>query len=221
MKFQGIINKDKKEKTKEQAAKEKKDSTSETREIRKSSRLQTKNDDVKPKPVQAPKKPESKSEGQPKDQNATKAPTRAPVGSLTNNPEWNGVISELEHASAHQVMSHEQFMEWQTLLRKDTLTPLEKMQEAAFTELINTRSLEQHKIEEDERMKEMLGRRELFKPDEKVFKYKQSIKNKNFLSEYVFPSVSHYPKSFNTKDTRSQDQDPNLNKEGSFIKPWS
>ena len=78
----------------------------------------------------------------------------------------------MEHAAAHQVMSHEQFLEWQTLLRKDTLTPLEKMQEAAFTELINTRSLEQHKIEEDERMKEMLGRRELFKPDEKVFKYK-------------------------------------------------
>jgi hypothetical protein len=46
------------------------------------------------------------------------------------------------------------------------------MQEAAFTELINTRSLEQQKIEEDERMKEMMGRRELFKPDEKVFKYR-------------------------------------------------
>lgn len=53
-------------------------------------------------------------------------------------------------------------------------------------------------------MKEMLGRRELFKPDEKVFKYKQNINNKNFLSEYVFPSVSHYPKSFNTKDNRAE-----------------
>ena len=51
-------------------------------------------------------------------------------------------------------------------------------------------------------MKEILGRRELFQPDEKVFKYKQSTKNKNFLSEYVFPSVSHYPKGFNTRDTR-------------------
>lgn len=77
------------------------------------------------------------------------------------------------------------------------------MQEAAFTELINIRSLEKQKIEEDERMREMLGKRELFKPDEKVFKYRQNIRNKNFLSEYVFPSVSHYPKSFNTKDTRS------------------
>ena len=46
------------------------------------------------------------------------------------------------------------------------------MEEAAFTELINMRSLEKQKIEEDERMREMLGRRELFQPDEKVFKYK-------------------------------------------------
>lgn len=54
-------------------------------------------------------------------------------------------------------------------------------------------------------MKEMLGKRELFKPDEKVFKYKQSTRgNRAFLSEYVFPSISHYPKSFNTKDTRGQ-----------------
>jgi hypothetical protein len=98
------------------------------------------------------------------------------------------------------------------------LTPLEKMQEAAFTELINVRSLEKQKIEEDERMKEMLGRRELFKPDEKVFKYRQNVRNKNFLSEYVFPSVSHYPKSFNTKDTRTLEQD---NQKEGFIKPGS
>ena len=49
---------------------------------------------------------------------------------------------------------------------------MEKMQEAAFTELINTRSLQLQKYEEEERMKEILGRRELFKPDEKVFKYR-------------------------------------------------
>ena len=81
------------------------------------------------------------------------------------------------------------------------------MQEAAFTELINVRSLEKQKVEEDERMKEMLGRRELFKPDEKVFKYRQNANNTNFLSEYVFPSVSHYPKSFNTKDNRQSEQE--------------
>ena len=79
---------------------------------------------------------------------------------------------------------------------------MEKMQEAAFTALINTRSLEAQKFEEDERMKEFFRKHELFKPDEKVFKYRQSTKNKNFLSEYVFPSIGHYPKGFNTKDTR-------------------
>ena len=46
-----------------------------------------------------------------------------------------------------------------------------------------------------------------WKPDEKVFKYRQSIHHKDFLSEYVFPSISHYPKSFNTRDMR---MDPNM-----------
>ena len=50
-------------------------------------------------------------------------------------------------------------------------------------------------------MKEMLAKREqLFKPDEKKFKFRQSIHNKEFLSQYVFPSESHYPRQFNTKD---------------------
>ena len=65
-------------------------------------------------------------------------------------------------------------------------------------------------------MKEMMGRREVFKPEEKVFKYRQSTHNENFLSEYVFPSVSHYPKGFNTRDTRGEQTDvPNTQ----FIKP--
>jgi hypothetical protein len=62
---------------------------------------------------------------------------------LTNNPEWNGVIGELERALKHKLLSGDQYKEWLDLLRKDKLTPLEKMKEAAFTELINTRSLEQ------------------------------------------------------------------------------
>ena len=104
------------------------------------------------------------------------------------------------------------------------------MQEAAFTALINTRSLEQQRYEEDLRMKEMLGKRELFKPDEKVFKYKQSTRgDRSFLSEYVFPSISHYPKSFNTKDLRDQkafvqNQDPYApipQNQSPFIKPVS
>lgn len=55
-------------------------------------------------------------------------------------------------------------------------------------------------------MKEILGKREQFKPHEKVFKYRQSSKHTNFLSQYVFPSVSHYPKGFNTKDERDANQ---------------
>lgn len=90
--------------------------------------------------------------------------------------------------------------------------------------MINVRSLEQQKIEEEERMKEMLGKRDQWKPEEKVFKYRQSIHHKDFLSEYVFPSVSHYPKSFNTRDTR---MDPSCGQQehhghqanANFIKP--
>jgi len=44
-------------------------------------------------------------------------------------------------------------------------------------------------------MREMLAKRELaFRPDEKKFKFKQSVHNKEFLSQYVFPSESHYPR---------------------------
>ena len=71
-----------------------------------------------------------------------KAQNRAPVGSLTNNPEWNGVISELSKAWKSGVINEDQYDQWFQLLKQDNLTPLEKMQEAAFTELINVRSLE-------------------------------------------------------------------------------
>lgn len=40
---------------------------------------------------------------------------------------------------------------WSELLKKDKLTPFEMMQEAAFTELINKRSLEQLEKLENER----------------------------------------------------------------------
>jgi len=36
-----------------------------------------------------------------------KGVTRAPVGSLANNPEWNGIISEIESASKYDALSHE------------------------------------------------------------------------------------------------------------------
>lgn len=151
--------------------------------------------------------PEKKAQPQVAPAANQRAQNRAPVGSLTNNPEWNGVISELSKAWKSGIINEEQYDKWFQLLKQDNLSPLEKMQEAAFTELINVRSLEQQKIEEDERMKEMLGKRDQWKPDEKVFKYRQSIHHKDFLSEYVFPSISHYPKSFNTRDMR---MDPNF-----------
>jgi len=37
---------------------------------------------------------------------------RAPVGSLANNPEWNGIIKELEFASNQDAMSKEQYIDW-------------------------------------------------------------------------------------------------------------
>lgn len=54
---------------------------------------------------------------------------RAPLGSLAK-PDWDWVLG-LETES-----------KWYELLNKDKLTPYEMMQEAAFTELINKRSLE-------------------------------------------------------------------------------
>jgi hypothetical protein len=53
------------------------------------------------------------------------------------------VINEIERASICGALSDDQYYSWLKLLRKSTLTTYEKMEEAAFTELINTRSLEQ------------------------------------------------------------------------------
>ena len=62
---------------------------------------------------------------------------RAPLGSLAN-PNWDGMLG-IDHQS-----------KWQELLKKEKLTPLEMMQEAAFTEVINKRSLEAlYKLEND------------------------------------------------------------------------
>ena len=40
------------------------------------------------------------------------------------------------------LITEEQSKEWQGLLQKTKLTPAEKVQEAAFTEILNTRSLQ-------------------------------------------------------------------------------
>jgi hypothetical protein len=62
---------------------------------------------------------------------------RAPLGSLAN-PNWDGMLGI------------DQQSKWSELLKKEKLTPLEMMQEAAFTEVINKRSLEAlYKLEND------------------------------------------------------------------------
>ncbi len=60
------------------------------------------------------------------------------MGSLAN-PDWNGMMLGQDAQS-----------KWVELSKKDKLTPLEMIQEAAFTELINKRSLEAlEKLEND------------------------------------------------------------------------
>lgn len=73
------------------------------------------------------------------------------------------------------------------------------MQEAAFTELINKRSLEQLEKLENDRVNELVERKSRFAPDEQIISFKQSNRDGTFASTYTFPSVDHYPKNFNTK----------------------
>lgn len=84
-------------------------------------------------------------------------------------------------------------------MNKEKLTPLEMMQEAAFTELINKRSLEQLEKLENERVNELVDRKSRFAPDEQIIRYKQSIRSGTLQSTFTFPSSDHYPKNFNTK----------------------
>ena len=63
------------------------------------------------------------------------------------------------------------------MLKKEKLTPLEMMQEAAFTELINKRSLEQLEKLENERVNEIVERKSRFGPDEQIIRFKQSNRN--------------------------------------------
>jgi len=78
---------------------------------------------------------------------------RAPPGSLAN-PDWERVLG-IDAQS-----------KWAELLRKDKLTPYEMMQEAAFTELINKRSLEYLEKLENEKVNEVISRKEKFGADE-------------------------------------------------------
>jgi len=47
------------------------------------------------------------------------------------------------------------------------------MQEAAFTELINRRSLEQLEKLENERVNELVHRKSIFAPDEQIIRFNQ------------------------------------------------
>ena len=62
------------------------------------------------------------------------------------------------------------------------------MQEAAFTELINKRSLEQLEKLENERVNELVNRKDRFGADEQIIKYVQSNRDGHFGSLYTFPS---------------------------------
>lgn len=88
---------------------------------------------------------------------------------------------------------------WSELLNKDKLTPFEMMQEAAFTELINKRSLEQLEKLENDRQNDVTDRKSIFAPDEKIISFRQSTRGGKFASTYTFPSAEYYPKNFNTK----------------------
>ena len=87
-------------------------------------------------------------------------------GSLAN-PSFTHVLSE---ANQTQKAS-----DWKQLLKKDQLTAMEMMQEAAFTELINKKSLEELQRLENINMNHLIGRRERFAPDELIVKFRQRV----------------------------------------------
>jgi len=77
--------------------------------------------------------------------------SRTVLGGSLANPEFANVFNapqnadveeDAETAQVEPVETKARHAQWQDLLKKDKLTPLEMMQEAAFTELINKQSLE-------------------------------------------------------------------------------
>lgn len=78
------------------------------------------------------------------------------------------------------------------------------MQEAAFTELINKRSLEAlYKLEND-RQNELMDKRSIFNPEERLIRFNQSCRDGVFSSKFTYPSADHYPKNFNTKISKKE-----------------
>lgn len=92
---------------------------------------------------------------------------------------------------------------WVEILSKDKLTPIEKVQEAALTEIINKESLSYLQELENERVNEMVYRDR--RPKGPSVKIIQDIKPGHFNSRMVFPSSDFYPKNFNTKKEKQKE----------------
>ncbi len=65
--------------------------------------------------------------------------------------------------------------------------------------MINKKSLEQLQQIENERVNDLVSRRDRFGADEQIVKYVQSNRGDVFRSTYTFPASENYPKNFNTK----------------------
>ena len=93
---------------------------------------------------------------------------------------------------------------WSELLSKDKLTPIEKVQEAALTEIINKESLSYLQELENERVNDMVYKDR--RPKGPSVKMIQDIKPGHFNSRMIFPSSDFYPKNFNTRNERQKDR---------------
>jgi len=93
---------------------------------------------------------------------------------------------------------------WSELLSKDKLTPMEKIQEAVFTEIINKESLQYLQELESERVNELCYRDR--RPKGPSVKIIQDIKPGHFNSRMVFPTSDFYPKNFNTKKEKKKER---------------
>jgi len=113
-------------------------------------------------------------------------------GSMAN-PEFQEIFNTVGHegvaeADKETLNEKPQASDWQTLLQKEKLTPLEMMQEAAFTELINKQSLEQLQMLENENHYNMM-KRDRFAPDEVIIKFRQRVSTDGTKpqSQFIFP----------------------------------
>lgn len=119
---------------------QKQEETKTETERRKSNRLIGK---TGPEPILKQPKPEKDAEAKKKRAKDKKVTFS---GSMAN-PEFQEIFNTVgqegvAEADKEALNEKPQASDWQTLLQKEKLTPLEMMQEAAFTELINKQSLE-------------------------------------------------------------------------------